>query len=48
MVGYEIMGVTLVAISIVYSFIKKHDKTAMALMIVLLVLLYFIGYLGKI
>jgi len=43
MVGYELIGVILVAISIVYSFIKKHDKTAFALIIVLLALLYLLG-----
>jgi len=45
MVGYEIVGVILVAVSIIYSFFKKYDKTALALIIVLLALLLLLGYL---
>jgi len=45
MVGYEIAGVILVGVSIVYSFIKKYDKTALALIIVLLALLLILGYI---
>ncbi len=47
MPGYELIGVTLVVVSIVYSFIKKRDRTALALMITLLVLLYLLGYLKQ-
>lgn len=46
MPGFEIVGIALVAVSIIYSFYKKHDKVALSLIIVLLVLLYLLGYLG--
>ena len=46
MVGYEIIGVILVVVSIIYSFYKKHDRTALALIIALLVLMYLLGYFG--
>jgi len=45
MAGFEIIGVILVAISIVYSFYKKNEKVALSLIIVLLVLLSLLGYL---
>lgn len=44
MVGFEIVGVGLLVAAIVYSFVKKKDKLGMALIIVLLVLLYMLGY----
>ncbi|MBI4143789.1 hypothetical protein HY486_00895 [Candidatus Woesearchaeota archaeon] len=46
MAGLEVVGIALVAVSIVYSFYKKHDRTGMALIIVLLVLLSLLGYLN--
>ena len=46
MIGLEIIGIILVLISIVYAFLKKKDKIALGLMIVLLVLLYLLGYLN--
>ena len=46
MIGLEIVGVILVVISIVYAFLKKKDRMALGLMIVLLVLLYLLGYLN--
>jgi len=46
MIGFEIVGVSLVAFSIVYAFYKKKDKMALGLIIVLLVLLYLLGYLN--
>lgn len=45
MPGFEIFGIILVAVSIVYSFYKKKDNVALSLIIVLLVLLYLLGYL---
>ncbi len=45
MAGFEVVGIILVAVSIVYSFIKKQDKVALALIIVLLVLLYMLGFI---
>ena len=44
MPGLEIVGVILVAVSIVYAFYKKKDRMALALIIVLLVLLFLLGY----
>ncbi len=46
MVGFEIVGILLVGVAIIYAFYKKKDKVAIALIIVLLVLLYLLGYLG--
>jgi apolipoprotein N-acyltransferase len=46
MMGFEIIGVILVAISIVYAFYKKKDKIALGLIIVLLLILYLLGYLS--
>ena len=44
MVGFDLVGVGLVGAAIIYSFVKKKDKLGMALIIVLLVLLYMLGY----
>ncbi|MBI5072452.1 hypothetical protein HZA99_01395 [Candidatus Woesearchaeota archaeon] len=44
MVGFDLVGVGLVAAAIIYSFVKKRDKVGMALIIVLLILLYMLGY----
>jgi len=41
----DVLGISLVAIAVVYSFWKGHDRTAMALIIVLLVVLALLGYL---
>lgn len=46
MAGLELFGVALVVIAIVYAFINKRDKMGLALIIVLLVLLYLLGYLS--
>lgn len=46
MAGLELFGVALVVVSIVYAFYKKKDRLALALIIVLLVLLYLLGYLN--
>ena len=46
MAGFELVGVGLVVAAIIYSFVKKKDKVGMALIIVLLVLLYLLGYLS--
>ena len=46
MPGLEIVGITLVAVSIIYAFYKKKDQTGLALIIVLLILLYMLGYLN--
>lgn len=48
MVGFEIVGIVLVGIAIIYSFYKRKDKIALTLIIVLLILLYLLGYLGNI
>ncbi len=45
MVGFDIVGVGLVVAAIIYSFTKKKDKVGLALIIVLLLLLYMLGYL---
>jgi len=45
MVGFEIIGIILVCVAVIYSFYKKKDKTAMALIIALLILLFLLGYL---
>lgn len=45
MIGLEIVGIILVSAAIVYSFYKKQDKVALALIIVLLILLFLLGYL---
>lgn len=47
MVGLEILGIALVVTAIVYSFYKKRDKVGLALIIVLLVLLFILGQLGR-
>jgi len=46
MAGLELIGITLVVLAIVYSFYKKRDKVGLALIIVLLILLYLLGYLN--
>ena len=46
MAGFEIVGILLVIVAIIYAFIKKKDKLGMALIIVLLVLLYMLDKLG--
>ena len=46
MAGFDLFGVILVGVAIVYAFYKKQDKLAMALIIVLLILLLILGYLG--
>lgn len=46
MAGFEIVGIALVAAAIIYSFAKKKDKVGLALIIVLLILLYMLGYLS--
>ena len=43
--GFELIGIILVVISIIYSFIRKNEKAGLALIIVLLILLYLLGYL---
>lgn len=43
--GFEIVGVILVCVAILYSFYKKQNEIALALIIALLVLLYMVGYL---
>ncbi|MEK6826637.1 MAG: hypothetical protein AABX08_02525 [Nanoarchaeota archaeon] len=45
MVGFEIFGIILVNIAIIYSFYKKHDKMAISLIIALLALLILLGYI---
>jgi len=45
MAGLDVLGVALVVIAVVYAFWKKHDRVALALVIVLLVLLVLLGYL---
>jgi len=45
MAGFEIVGIMLVLIAIVYSFAKRKDNVGLALIIVLLILLYLLGYL---
>lgn len=45
-VGFELFGIILVVIAIIYSFIKKKEIMGLALIIVLLVLLYLLGYLN--
>lgn len=44
MAGFDLVGVSLVVVAIIYSFVKKKDKEGMALIIVLLILLYMLGY----
>lgn len=46
-VGLEIVGVVLVSVAIIYSFIKKKDKVALALIIALLMLLFLLGYFNS-
>lgn len=48
MVGFEIVGIALMVIAIVYSFYKKKDKTAFALIIALLILLFLLGYFNRV
>ena len=43
----ELIGITLVVISIVYAFIKKKDRLGLALIIVLLALLFILKQLGR-
>ena len=45
MLGLEIVGVSLVVISIIYAFIQKKTNVGLSLMIVLLILLLILGYL---
>lgn len=47
MAGFDLVGVGLVAAAIIYSFIKKKDKVGLALIIVLLLLLYMLGYFSR-
>ena len=42
MAGVELIGIGLVAASIVYSFYKKNDRLGLTLIIILLVLLYLL------
>lgn len=42
MVGIELIGIGLVAASIVYAFYKKNDNLGFALIVILLVLLYLL------
>lgn len=44
MIGLELFGILLVIVAIIYSFYKKHDNMALALIIVLLVLFVMLGY----
>ncbi|MBI1973091.1 hypothetical protein HYS50_03730 [Candidatus Woesearchaeota archaeon] len=46
MAGFDLVGIALVVVAIVYAFFKKKDRVALALIIVLLVLLYILGYLN--
>ncbi|MFH1440097.1 MAG: hypothetical protein ABIG89_06010 [Candidatus Woesearchaeota archaeon] len=48
MVGFEIVGILLVGAAIIYSFYKKKDRIAMALIIVLLIILFMLGYFNQI
>lgn len=43
--GFEVVGIILVCVAIIYSFYKKQNEIALALIIALLILLYLIGYL---
>jgi hypothetical protein len=47
MVGFEIVGIILVGLAIVYSFYKKKDRVGLALIIVFLILLFLLGYFNK-
>lgn len=44
MVRFEIIGISLVVISVVYAFCKKNNRKGLALIIVLLILLFLLGY----
>ncbi len=48
MLGLELIGLLLVLISIIYAFIKKKEKTGLALITVLLALLFILNKLGRI
>lgn len=45
-IGLELFGIILVCIAIIYAFIKKRNEIALGLIIVLLVILYLLGYLS--
>ncbi len=43
--GFEIVGIILVCVAVLYSFYKKQNEIAFPLIITLFVLLYMVGYL---
>ncbi len=43
--GFEIVGIILMVVAILYSFYKKKDTVALALIIGLLIVLYMLEYL---
>ena len=47
MAGLELFGIALVCLAIIYAFFKRKDKLGLSLIIVLLVLLFILGQLGK-
>lgn len=44
--GLELVGILLVCAAIIYAFIKKKNEIALGLVIVLIMLLYLLGYLS--
>lgn len=48
MPGLELVGVLLVGVAIIMAFKKKNDRLALSLIIVLLVLLYLLGYFNNV
>ena len=45
MAGLELLGVILVALAIIEAFRQKNDKLGFALILVLLILLFMLGYI---
>lgn len=43
--GFEVIGIILVCVAIIYSFYKKQNDVAFPLIITLFALLYLVGYL---
>ena len=46
MIGFELVGVLLVSIAIIFAFVKRQDKLALALIITLMALLLLLSQLG--
>ncbi|MFH1225307.1 MAG: hypothetical protein V1676_05915 [Candidatus Diapherotrites archaeon] len=45
--GAEILGLLMIAASMVFAFYRKRNELGLALLIILFIVAYMLGYFGK-